>query len=602
MKFLVILTLFIVSLCDANTLLCQLFDPKTQYLEKYCENFRGSLPKNCSHNIHLMRPSHVAQLKIGGCANDVVLDAVKMYENVRVLDISHSDYQSLDWLSFKVRQLEKLIASHNELSAISNFTKSTPEITEIDLSYNRLTHITSHTFEKVGKLVRIHLSHNSIQFIGEDAFAALTDLAYINLKRNRLSNIPTFPNSRKLEEVNLEENPISFFNYCNFLRMGLVSVYFSWTKVNSFHGERSSACDLKPLHIVRNNTSEGILVTPNGQYEMHFNANSLEKMDQFTAGRNAFVNVTNILNYLNPNISKIDLSGNVIEKLDINTFRRFAKIKSLDLSDTMLTEFHFGIFKNKNLKRLDVSHNHLKYLNYSELLKDFQFLREFNAAGNQIQNAAELIEYLPRSIEKLDMSDSYVGKLNVTRLIGLRTLKLSNTNLSISNLNPFEQLQNLSELNLSANNLATVNFTVLLSAIRNLKNLNLSHTNIMDFDMSTLQNHTKFQCLDISFNKLRELDLRLLASNHNITHLHINGNDLTKLDSFDHSHFLQMKSLKMSKNQFPCKYLKQVMNHDWKDFKFNDDPLDQKHGIDCPSSVNGIRDFLTSVYDKVKIW
>lgn len=141
--FFVILILFSIHQCKSNDIRCQKYTENSNSLEIYCENFGGKLPEKCSENLDTIPYSqNVTQLKIGSCDFDTVLDIIETYnDTIRVLDISQSGYINLEWMSLMLplRQLEVLNASHNQLERIPmEFMANTPELREIDLSYNRI--------------------------------------------------------------------------------------------------------------------------------------------------------------------------------------------------------------------------------------------------------------------------------------------------------------------------------------------------------------------------------------------------------------------------------------------------------------------------------
>lgn len=459
MKCLVVFVLFILnySLCEEKNLPCQLFDANLKSLEKYCENYNGFVPENCSSATNFMESSHVTQLKIQGCDSEIILDNAMNFRNVRIFDISRS-----------------------------------------------------------------------------------------------------------------ENSP--------------------------------------------------------------------------------FVNATNVMEFLSSSIWDINLSGNFVGKLNDKTFEIFIRLGRLSLSNTMLTNFDFGIIKNpRNLWTLDISHNNLKNMNNISLLNSFSNLRELNVAENQLKNTKQIIQHLSSPIETLDLSGNTVGTVHLTtfqRLNALKTLRLARTDLIISVRNPFAHLKRLYFLDISDNNLMNVDFGGMamtlnklqhlnaancqiknaseviqhlgssiqvlnlsgnfvgtlndrsFAACSNLKHLFLSDAQISNIDSGTLQYQTNLRVLDISHNKLEKLDFRFLS--RNLEQIDLNANDLTKLDNFDRSHFQWLKSLIIERNRFPCPYLIQLLK-DGKGLQLGEH-WSQKPDRDCRATTQRIGDFFNSVYDNLKIW
>lgn len=556
----------------------------------------------------------------------------------------------LDGSSFKLKQLKKFNASHNEIKNVWGLLRNTYEVTEIDLSYNKLKAIDSSAFGIARKLLRLYLSHNELKYITYDAFKELTNLEYVDLSDNYFRDVPAFPYNTKLKAIHLERNQIVYFNCPTMSLVSRTLVHLSWQSMLSFYGRGS--CENHQIQIVGDSPREKLVITLFGKYEMHCNQNSFQKLYSFIAGRNSFGNVTDLLPYFSELITNLDFSGNFVGQLNQTTFDRFDRLITLSLSDTMLVcDFDVAMIKNQNyrIKTLDISYNNLKHLTNVSLLARFFSLINLNVAGNQIENVPELIEHLRPTLKELNLNENFVGQLNMTtfeRFIALQTLKLSNTNLSIPKMNPFETLQSLEYLDISHNNLHSMNFSIFSTLcqliklnvahcqiknvskviqklrpsiksldlsgnnVRVLSNqtfkmftdlefLNLSNTNIVEFNFHILTNLMNLQILDVSYNKLRYANLEALPNS--LKYLHLEGNDLTRIDSFHRSHFPWLRSMDISMNQFSCLVLRQLIS-EWRDVQFITNPIKQKHGKFCPCSAHGVSDFLGSVYSKVKFW
>lgn len=650
MNYLLFVVLLVVKLCEANSFVCQFFDQKANSLEKYCENFQSTLPDNCTRETDAIESFQVQQLKIGGCDSATVLDSIERFEGLRSLDISHSGYKTLDWLDFNVIRLEKLNASHNELTNVNIFQQNASDLVDIDLSYNHLKHIPLDTFNGVGQLIRLHLSYNSIHSINGDAFAVAKKLEFLNLNGNRFWTIPIIVNNKKLNELHLEDNPILTFGCSDVSMMSGISLYFSWKWALSFHGDGN--CQQKPMHIVRDYQNEGVFVTTNGIHEIHCNEQSFENLTIIVAGRNSIANGGDLLQCLNPTVMHVDLSSNHIGKLDAAIFQRFDRLVVLSLSNTMLMDFDFGMLKSTGLMKLDLSQNDLKFLRNVRLLERYDSLEELSIAGNQLENMQDLIQHLKPAILKLDLSGNTVGSVNAITfewLTEMRSLNLSNTQLTIDDFKAFEPLTNLSILDISHNNLTLVNASefsmfaklnqlitlnvancqlqnvsdvvrALGSTIKdldvsgnsigtlhansfdhliNLESLNLSNTNLSSIDFNVFKILANLHILEMSNNKLREIHFEPMPNRLN--HLYLAENDLNEIENFEQIHFIQLKSLAIAKNQLSCKYLRRLKS-EWIELNFIDDLFDQNHGKNCQSTIQTISDFVHSTFNRVKFW
>lgn len=585
----------------------------------------------------------VLHLKIGGCDEKFVSKAVETFDSLRTLDISHSTYTSLDWLDLRLHRLERFNASHNEIAAIPRwFFRNARRTVEIDLSHNKLTTINRDAFQLAKKLKKLHLAHNQLHADERKSFALAQRLQYLDLSGNRYWDIPILSENKYLTEIHLEENPIRTFT-CHYMdamddgddddKSDGLSVYLSWKSVQSFEAEQH--CAGRKMRVNRDSRTQGVIITENGSHELHCGGvQTFHTLRNFTGGNQSFENVAEILPCFGVALEAINLSDNIIPEFNETTLKQLTNLKKIVLRNTNLTEFDFNWFAYQtNINELDISVNNLTKLKNFELLNSqpWERLRELNLAANRLENTPEILKNLKSSLKKLDVSGNYIGQLNQTtldRLTALETINLANTNLSIaSDINPFQRLKHISALTISNNNLETINVTLMASTIENLdelhaancqlknatnvivklyqlikvldlsgnivgqlhentleqfqflKHLNLSNTNLTSFNNKTLQNQIKLHTLDLSGNRLSEIDVGFISRKLNV--LNLNGNNLTKIDNLRRAHFPRLKTVRISRNQLDCDYLVSQMKHDWKEIGFTDNPYDQQHEENC---------------------
>lgn len=653
MKYFVCFIWFIVPLCGAKNKVCQLFDRNLKSLELYCENSRGVMSENCANESDVIDAMQMTQLTMEGCDQNYVIDTINKQKHVHLFDLSYSGYQHLEWLDLRLERLTSFNASHNEIEASPwHLLKKSNELIDLDLSYNKLTIIDSPAvFYGTHKLKKFHLSHNLIEAIEADVIDILSHLEYLDLRFNRFRQIPTLIDNHNIKTIHLEENPFdAYFNCLQVPKEQTTSLFFSWQHIITFNG--SEYCEERRFQIVRDDEHEGILLKSTGYTEIHWNIHSLKNLLYFVGGRNTFDNIIDVTRFLYSTVETVDLSNNFIGSLSANAFDRHIKLNRLSLSKTQLSDFDFSVVrKPRQLLDLDISHNQLEHIKNAQLLGRFENLQIFNVAENRVDNIPEIIQYLQSSIQQLNLSGNFVGALNAStfsHLPQLKTLALRNSDLSILDGNPFDPLSALSILDISQNGLKNVNMSSLSSTLsglkefyavncqithasdifrqfgtsieivdlsgnligilsadafvelRNLAFLNLSDTNLFRFDFATLQNQMNLHTLDLSYNKLREVSLGPLLKYHCVRNLHLEGNDLMKIDTIV-SNCAPYFSIGIHRNRFSCRYLK-YLKHYFNDLKYIGNPLDQKHGKDCQSSMQAINDFLTAVFDTVKFW
>lgn len=648
MKHLVVAILFIVSLCRADNFWCQIFNEETKSLDLYCANFQKLAPKTCSNAKTCTDSCKVVELKVGGCDNNTASYAIRRYKDIRVLDVTYSGYQTLEWLDYKLEHLQLFNVTKNKITDFPwTLLKHIPEIIEMDLSYNSLRNIYRDGSVTAHKLVKIHLSHNYLRYIEYEAFKHFIRLEYIDLSGNFLRTIPSFGYNKMLKVLHLMNNNIQTFDFCFSAKMYNVTIHFSWMTVKTL--VQGNSCrgmvQIKPFDVVYDSRDEGVFVTSNGKREIHCNEFSFHSLFNFTGGHSSLNNVSDLLHYFGSSLQIIDLSANAIQSLNDSIFDRFIYMTELSLSNNQLMAFDFSILKTRRLNKIDISSNVLRYLKHMPSLQ-MQPLIKFDVTDNQLKNTPELIQFLRTTIQELALSGNWIGKLNATtfqRFIKLKTLKISNTSLFIDDFNPFDTLKGLRALDISHNNLTNVDFATLsmtlirlnefnasychitnaseliqffgpiltnldlsgnffgtvnirtFETLKSLEYLYLSNVNIIHFDVAAIQYQMCLQILDISYNRLHKVDLDLLPNN--LKALYLQGNELSKVDNLRPSSM----SLDIAKNQISCMFLRQfISNH--KNIKFIGNPLDQKHSKNCRSSTQGITDFLDSLIQQIKFW
>lgn len=630
------------SLCDGNNFVCQYHNEQTKSLEIYCDYYQKQLPRNCTAVNPSLNSSEVIRLKIEGCNQSDVCITSALFANIQQFDVSFSGYASLNCSGNEFEHLIDFIASFNELTAIPTKTlQQFPKLETLDLSHNYLTRVFNGDFAGVCRELRqINLSNNNLAYIDDAAFANMNHLELISLSYNRFSTLPTINYLHSTRDVMIRENPELTAIDCQFmLAMGRNrKVHLSWKYVKSFDGGKNCSSAWK-FRAYQSTHSEGIFHSFGQLYHLFCNENGFSQIQTFVAGSQTFKNVRPMLKQLNPAVLKIDLSDNNVEALDAVMFERFQRLNQLILSNISLMEFDFHMLNvnhQNHLVRLDISKNALKVVENPVILQDFDSLIDFNAEGNRIKNADDMIRYLPTSIQRLNLADNEVHDINaISRLVALESLTLRNCKILLTETNPFITLRNLISLDISRNNFSDFNFaadsnivesvdisktiqnlmpsmnlsdiaveiTTVGSPFQTLSNLiylNLSETQLQKFDLESLNPLKKLHTLDISHNRLQSINLKPLSNLTQLQRLYLNDNDLSKLDNFDWKWTANI-SLAIDRNNMPCAYLRQL-NYENPHVKYIGDSLRQKHGDDCRSNTQGISDFLGSVYEKVKFW
>lgn len=618
--------------CDGERFLCPVSINNSQSFRQFiCKERTKSDLDGCYSNSSYLEfiqtnNSEVTDVKISQCDAIYVIGCTKNYKNLSSLDISYSNYDSLNSYRLIHTLLKRLNVSNNELKEIPRrFFVEIPGITGVDFSHNKLTNIEQTTFEKAEKLTWINLANNQITEIDREVFENLTELEYLDVRENQFGQHFEFVTMKKLKELHFERNPIAYVPLVPFT----TSMYVSWKLIWFVSTDQLG----RKFRIVLNSQIEGLLRVENDYTKFHCNENSFEELVGFVAKPNQIENVHDLLLCLGSSIDRLELSGNFIGEVKSSTFSRFVNLTQLNLRETQLKNFDFNILKHQTtLNLLDISGNNLRIMENVSVLSIFSELRHFKIADNELQNIAEMIPYLTMNITLFDFSGNFVGEVDDTmfEIFGeLKSLSLRNTSLRFTEWNPFELNEFLVYLDISDNNMSSMDFSILketLGGLRTffargcnignsanviklfgskltrvdlsnnflaevnadtfngtkLKEIDLVNANLTNFEFS--ENLAKLGDLNISYNRLTSLNFKIVMDD--LSTIDLRDNHLVELVNFTRSRIPKQFSLAITNNNFSCEYLAKLMLHieqDWPKLKFVGDQFNQKHGEDCRS-------------------
>lgn len=619
MKFPIIAVLLLVKFCESSELLCAKFD-NARFFEVYCSKYTGVIPVNCDSSILTANiTSQVNELKVGGCDHDQVQLYLDLFPNLHSLDVSYSGIESLDQLNLKHDQITRVNAAHNQLAGVPlTFFALLPHVVEIDFSHNQFNEVN----EFPSKTVTINLSHNNLSSIHSEDFANLTELENLDLSYNLITKLDPniFTTNGKLKTLQLEKNEITTFGekFSSLLERG-VSVYISWKNITYLR-----LLDYKMR--VRHSGGEGVLRTADGSIELHCNENRFESMSyRFKLDTDELENPTEMLHCLTPSLEYLNFKG----KLDLNVLHKFVNLKDLTLHDIKSDHLDLNVFKNyKQLKSLDFSGNNLKRMDNVDVLRTLDHLERLDFSKNQLENLPEILEHLnPEKIYHINLNDNFMGELNETtfaKFAHLTGLYLSNTGLSLRNLKPFESLKGLVDLDISQNNLENVDFAASSLDLKDLRTLDVNYCHIAnvsalvrllgpslwslnlasnylgDLNIDTFKPIKQLMALNVSNSNLTYADLsiieyhpflRLLDLSQNnlesvhFSEVHLQEEEAKLKNAFEEVLGAQNAIVDISNNQFTCDYLTTLMEQtkERKNIKisFLDDVWKQKHGQNC---------------------
>lgn len=274
-------------------------------------------------------------------------------------------------------------------------------------------------------------------------------------------------------------------------------------------------------------------------------------------------------------MSRLHLSHNLLQKLDKNTFATMTMLDELHLDFNQLEVLDVDLFAhNTALARLSLNNNRiirlecdsikeLVYLNRIDL--SMNKLEEFNTSCisstdlDLIIHNNQLQKLTLRNVASVHASHNQIKHVYIENGISnLKSLKLASNNLTnITGI--FEHLNSLETLDLSYNFVGKLNIST-FAKLTNLEHLNLGHTNLSNINFGTFFHQKELKSLDISYNNLNKMNFDVfLPYLKNLESLVLDGNNLTEMEGLTHSMFPQLSVLSISNNNFNCTYLAKLL-------------------------------------------
>lgn len=297
-----------------------------------------------------------------------------------------------------------------------------------------------------------------------------------------------------------------------------------------------SATVLKSVDLSNNNISEIKSDAFKGANLLEFldmSNNQIEKIDEngfrgvgvlgaIDLGNNRIKTLSSTTFLYNPAIYQIKLRNNFIEKIESTTFSRLNKLMTLDVAFNNLSEFNDY---SSSMSFLYIAYNQLKHLVIGE------------------------------EIWKLVANNNNITAVTIGKRNEIYNLVLSNN--SITDIENFTSLTKLTDLYLSHNKLSTI------KPIENLKGLNIVYmedVGLKQDELKYFEKLTSLSWLDISYNLLQTLDIKIFNSQSQLTIFHIDGNNLTELNFKEVKNSLpNLHVISISNNYWNCSHLDDIL-------------------------------------------
>ena len=450
---------------------------------------------------------------------------------------------------------------------------------------NNITRLRAGAFSEPRRLRYMHLSKNNIRFIEERAFQGLTSLEMLHLSEESLSSFEDgifrfFTNltelNMRVKEVDIPQTeicllkrlrklqlslfqfPSARFRHClekltQLWMLSLDSVQQSNISRATFYPFRRSLtnlllinCGLRRLHVDMFNDLSNLVVLelqrneitdlPSNIFasltrlrQLDISGNKLKVISpallrplrsliNLNIGHNTHVNITFGEEFLNmTQLHKIVLNGIKLTSLNNDTFRhlRNSPLIEVDMSTCSLRTISRGAFLPlRNLTILSLDYNPLN----ASVLHDVFY---------GVQGAP---------LHELRISNTNVRALSPTLFEGLNNnnIKLAafiNSQISAIKRGSFHNLRTISELDLSANKITTID-DYSFEDLTMLSRLTLDRNSIVELrSAKRLGISPGLTTLSMARNSIKEVNQESLLGYGNLTNLYLHGNNIRKINA-----------------------------------------------------------------------
>lgn len=304
--------------------------------------------------------------------------------------------------------VQEIQASHQYIIRLdrSDIGKS-DSLKKLNVSYNKIHRLSADVADGVRNLENLDMSHNNLERIMLNAFKFNVNLKYLNLSHNKIVSLDRqfFDEVRSVEVLKLDNNKITEIT-------GNFDHYLGVTREMHFQNNYLKSIDPQliknPAYLdLSLNKLQELNLKSARTVELKVVGNELRnltiglKLQKIDASENRFYVFrilsevgSNNLQHMNLSYIKYNLED---EKLFID-FRKFDKLKILDMSDNNLVSFDitdiaYGV--SRTMEILNLNNAHLKYIkNWNKIGVLLPNLKQLDIFDNMFK-CSELEEMIP---------------------------------------------------------------------------------------------------------------------------------------------------------------------------------------------------------------
>lgn len=382
---------------------------------------------------------------------------------------------------------------HNKLLDEDDYSDAVlgiENVAEICFEFCAMLEIPSDFLKKLSLVQKISLTHSGVRSIKGDDFVGNAYLKILLMNGNYLAGLPEnlFTRTPQIEEVNFSYNKIIEIKPKAFVDGKRLR------KINlSFNNIKTLDADL----FEESNMLQYIDLSHNSLAEFKPNLSDLTELRHLSLEGNRLTQLGCTIFPTSGNTFKvIDAPNNQLKSIDLNCDTKYAPsghiYVHLNVNDNKLELLRVpNSTLTKSLKKLLVKRNKIREISIES---DLPVLQKLHLASNRLEKVSDVFEHCG-SLMELDLSSNNIRELlTIGKLTNLTVLRLNNNSLTKIDDETFWQLQNLSTLDLSYNQL----FELFLPHFDQLTYLNLNDNSLTE--IAGWWNFSKLNHLGLSNN------------------------------------------------------------------------------------------------------
>nr|XP_023025965.1 protein artichoke-like [Leptinotarsa decemlineata] len=488
-----------------------------------------------------------------------------IFEDSRIsyLDLSFSKLSNLPNNTFQgLEYCETVNLTGNFLKTVENICNHVQFVT-IDLSYNKIDRIGGESFVNCSRLRFLNISHSGITYIHPGSFADLNSLYYLDLSNNNIMNIKedAFINLYEIQTIDLASNTLGVLETNVFHNLSVTDLIFTNTTIKYIQNKAFN--NLHNL-VTLNFSNTGLaFVEPNSFFNLpRLETIDLRYNDLTTIESNTFYGLSLSKLYLDGNKIKIiktrafeNLSFHYsvlnLSSLHINLLEPFSfsgvSVRTIDLRNNNISEIREDVFSNTTATTIFLDRNNISNIS---AMNDNSEVKELHLTLNGILSP-RAISYI--NLQRLFIVNSSIELMNncFMGLFELEELYLNNSLISSFELGALNGLFHVKQFD--ASNLlssTTVLEAGLFSEMSRLKSLRISNTNLSEIQEGAFTGLKKLNELYLTNISLSSVNGNIFDQLKSLTLLDLSNNSISYINvSYILNQTESLKTLRLSNNR-----------------------------------------------------